>query len=940
MKKVFIYFGLIILLNSIAFADFINIDGNKALANTLRIRFKNHIYHKAIAEMILFADNITIKDQYLKPEQSLTFKVSDHMSIQTNSNQILIAEDPILRSYIIEYKQNSNPIKFAKYLLNKYPEIEIAEPYIVDQIQSVNDPLTFKQNLLSTIKANEAWNIFPGSSNIVIAISDNGVEQNHEDIIGNIAVNTAEIPNNNIDDDGNGFVDDYIGYNMSYKDDGTLPGNTSHNMLDHGSEVTGIAAATTNNSLGIAGIGNQCKLFPIKTAINNSSDIVYGYQSLIYAALRGFQVVNCSWGTHKSFSQIDQSIIDFAVAKGLMVVSAAGNNGFNVKLKTDIYYPANYRGVLGVGEVNQYDNITAASRLGVACKIFAPGDGNYTTQGSGIYGNVGEGTSYASPVMAGAMGLAKGKFPELNSYQLIQYVRQCTDDISEKNLLYKNLCVGRINLYKMLNGNPNSIPGFEFLNYSLKSNTGTIQQKLFVGDTANMTVNLHNWLAASNNLTFTLSTVEDYSNSVKIINNKISGINAQADKDLSLNGFQFKITTRNPEKIFFRLDITTDNYSDFILFEFTPSTEIITFANDVISFSVDDNGKIGFGGTDTNKEGVGITYKKAGNQIYKAGIMATENDEKLVSSFNGWGNNDSDFRYSAENSANNLNKIIINDSNTISSEFIGLNISQEFSFPDKKVGIAKVKVTVKNTSGTTLNNIAVGYLFDWDLGFDSDSNSVRYFPEAIPSTLGNRGAAEISEYKGKNFPTTFGQSTFPVFGCLVGSDVNKSIGQAAGYSYETTYDFQKSDQIASLSSGSTIQYNEINDISMVIGQNFPGSLNNNQEYTFYLYFGAAETSDNLATLLKKAYMNEPLTDVDEDLANLSIIYPNPANDFIEITLNNSNEVFIYNQLGDLVKKYYLIQNSQNSNTRIDISNIPSGIYFIKIGNSTYKLIKI
>lgn len=133
---------------------------------------------------------------------------------------------------------------------------------------------------------------------MVVAVIDNGVDQTHEDLKASIAVNSGEIPGNFIDDDNNGAVDDYNGYNLAWEDDGTQPGVTYNNGAGgHGTNVAGIVSATTNNALGIAGIANRCKLFPIKAAPVNTGSIVYGYEGMIYAAQRGFKVINCSWGS-------------------------------------------------------------------------------------------------------------------------------------------------------------------------------------------------------------------------------------------------------------------------------------------------------------------------------------------------------------------------------------------------------------------------------------------------------------------------------------------------------------------------------------------------------------------------------------------------------------------------------------------------------------------
>ncbi|MFH1088786.1 MAG: S8 family serine peptidase, partial [Patescibacteria group bacterium] len=185
--------------------------------------------------------------------------------------------------------------------------------------KSPNDPRFSEQINLNQVKVPPAWDVTVGNSNQVIAIIDTGVNSDHEDLLYRIWINNDETPNNGIDDDNNGYIDDYKGYNMSWTVDASAPDNTI-NTDTHGTNVTGIAAATTNNGLGIAGVGYKCRFFPIKASKYGSTSIRYGYQSMIYAAIRGCKVLNCSWGSVKPFSDIDQTVVDFAIAHDMVIV--------------------------------------------------------------------------------------------------------------------------------------------------------------------------------------------------------------------------------------------------------------------------------------------------------------------------------------------------------------------------------------------------------------------------------------------------------------------------------------------------------------------------------------------------------------------------------------------------------------------------------------------
>ena len=143
----------------------------------------------------------------------------------------------------------------------------------------------------------EAWDIFKGDSSIIIGIIDAGALQDHEDLVNSIWRNEGEIPENGIDDDNNGYIDDYNGVNFSYLDDGTDPAST-FNVIEHGTKVAGIAGATVNNKVGIAGIAYNCRIFPMKTSVNGSGNITHGFESMIYAAQNGIKVVTGAPALH------------------------------------------------------------------------------------------------------------------------------------------------------------------------------------------------------------------------------------------------------------------------------------------------------------------------------------------------------------------------------------------------------------------------------------------------------------------------------------------------------------------------------------------------------------------------------------------------------------------------------------------------------------------
>jgi subtilisin family serine protease len=231
-------------------------------------------------------------------------------------------------------------------VLEQESALEWAEPDFISQVvrhsYQPNDPF-FDPNqwYLKDINVPQAWDIVTGSDQIIIAFLDNGMDLQHEDLQGALPSNAGEIPDNGIDDDHNGWTDDVNGWN--FHDDNNNP-NPGSLYDSHGTQVAGVAAATGNNGIGIAGCAFGCKLMPLKVLEGDSRaeklDVVYGAiaEALYYAAgqtedghnrWRGADVISISLGFSET-NMIDTAL-QFAVeqgrnGKGCATFCAAGND--------------------------------------------------------------------------------------------------------------------------------------------------------------------------------------------------------------------------------------------------------------------------------------------------------------------------------------------------------------------------------------------------------------------------------------------------------------------------------------------------------------------------------------------------------------------------------------------------------------------------------------
>lgn len=337
--------------------------------------------------------------------------------------------------------QLSNTAQTAQALawLKQNDMIEYAERVpATNKFLTPNDPSFSSQYALSLINATGAWNLFSTGSNIVIAIVDDAVQYNHSDLSANIWHNTAEVPSNNIDDDGNGYIDDFVGFDVADNDSDPSPPGSS---FDHGTAVAGMASAVTNNGTGVAGIGFSCKLMCIKATADQASGstITNGYEGIVYAAAQHADVINLSWGGD-IYSNTGQSVIDYAVSQNCIVVGAAGNS--NV---TTPFYPAAFNGVVSVAATTSNDQKASFSNYGNWVDVSAPGNNVYTTNVGNTYGNF-SGTSFASPLVAGLLGLMKSLNPTIPNADIINCLTSTTTNINAQNPSYTGLLgAGRIN---------------------------------------------------------------------------------------------------------------------------------------------------------------------------------------------------------------------------------------------------------------------------------------------------------------------------------------------------------------------------------------------------------------------------------------------------------------------------------------------------------------
>ncbi|ROL56914.1 hypothetical protein D9V86_12530, partial [Bacteroidetes/Chlorobi group bacterium ChocPot_Mid] len=376
------------------------------------------------------------------------------------SNDKLIAPEVsnLMRIYVVEYSNYIDP-KVASSKLSGLDFVEYSEAIPIKHIVAVpNDSLVYRQYYLNQIKIFDAWDEMEKSdindSSIVIGIVDTGIDYEHEDLKDKIWQNPGETgpdgkggdkSNNGIDDDGNGFIDDWRGWDFvgsgnGQGDNDPYPGHI------HGTHVAGIASATTNNVRGIAGISKGAKIMAVKVASDNpfNTSVMNSYEGILYAASMGADVINCSWGS-ESRSEAEMEILNAVNKLGALVVAAAGNDGNEVA-----FYPASHKDVISVSSVDFNDKRSGFSNYHYSVDVAAPGEDIYSSVPGNEYEYL-DGTSMASPVVAGICGLIRARYPNYLPIQVKEHLKKSCDNIDTINPFFVDrIGKGRVNAEKAM----------------------------------------------------------------------------------------------------------------------------------------------------------------------------------------------------------------------------------------------------------------------------------------------------------------------------------------------------------------------------------------------------------------------------------------------------------------------------------------------------------
>lgn len=353
------------------------------------------------------------------------------------SNMRLIPGMPGERYFLVDVA-NEPDWQAVKSGSMKFDGIEYVQPnYYSTMHIEPNDPL-YPLQFHYVTSTPQAWNYTTGSPVVIVGVVDSGILREHPDLMANLYINPHEIPDNGIDDDNNGYIDDWCGWDFAdapelsdiaigdYRDrDNDV---TDENF--HGTHVAGIIGAVGNNGIGIAGVAWNVKLLPVRAGFRTTQGAGYlqdddAAAAIIYAADMGCHVINMSWGD-PNYSPIIGDACQYAYDKGVTLIASAGNDPGPY-----LSYPSKLSTVISVGAVNKNRNIAGFSSYGVDMDLVAPGEAvlsTYKLDAGELYFEQ-SGTSMSSPYVAGAAALLLSLHPGLHPDEVRARLCTSTDDL-------------------------------------------------------------------------------------------------------------------------------------------------------------------------------------------------------------------------------------------------------------------------------------------------------------------------------------------------------------------------------------------------------------------------------------------------------------------------------------------------------------------------------
>lgn len=627
-------------------------------------------------------------------------------------------------------------------VLGMVPGVEYAEPSFQRRPAfNVNDQFVGNQWYLDTIKARAAWDVVRADSTIIIAITDTGIDPNHEDLKSSIWLNPGENgsgPNGDkrsdgIDNDGNGVVDDWMGYDFSGAD-GANPDNDPTATGDgHGIEVAGVAAAIGNNAVGIAGVAFGARLMIVKVADDRPAPqtrIYNGPLGVLYAARMGAGVINCSWGG-ESPSLAEAEVFEYVVHDlKKTVVASAGNDN------VDSYnYPASYPGVISVAALTEGNAKASFSNYNDRVDVSAPGTDIYSTVKNGYFYD--QGTSFSAPIVSGIAALVAKKYPQLDGQQVGEVIRATTDniDIYLGGTYGGRMGTGRVDAARAVTLGP-SVASARMIDYSVSESVpdGALEPN----ETIELRAGIRNLLADAAFVDAKL-TVEDPPG-ISVQNDSVAfgAVPSGARREIPAGSFRFTLPASIASNSDVRLKVTVETpdrtNAHTIILRAAP-TYLTTHFNK-IALTFNGRGNLAKDGLDQDA-GDGFLYAFNESILFHGGVMIGTDNSRFADAVRlgrlsqGTGEGFTTVRpyrlAIAQDSSAEIGTAEFADA--VGSLGINVTMRTEEYRDTAAQNIVFVRYMIRNTGAAALDGLRCGLYLDWDVSGNGLNDRVQYDPD-------------------------------------------------------------------------------------------------------------------------------------------------------------------------------------------------------------------
>lgn len=862
--------------------------------------------------------------------------------------------DDLVRTYFLKYESDVDPFYIASKI-QSIPGVEYAEPQVMMELHyEPNDPLfgTNGQNYFQLQRFDRAWELSKSSRDIIIAIVDSGVDYKHPDLRANLWRNPDPGRAKRVFPGVFTAVEnDTIGWNFWASgpiSNPTQNANPIGTAQSHGTHVAGIAAAISDNGIGLASAGFNSTYMPVRAGGTEEAprSIGFGYQGILYAAVNGAHVINCSFGSDFN-SQFGEDVVNIATELGSVIVGSAGNGNNEVP-----NYPAAYENVLSVASVVTSSSVKSSfSTFGYSVDVSATGSGILSTVFNNNYA-LNSGTSMAAPVVSGLAALVVHQHPNWSAERVLGQIRGTADDrvyLSNQTFIDK-LGAGLIDAEMAIAG---LVPYIRIEDLRFVNELGT---KLGLNEDGFIELDLVNFGEGTSNLRFR---VENANQTASLLNG--NGVITQLFNVGSQTTIRIPVTINDNalqgELPLFRIEFWDDDkaYTDFRYFRFE-NLLVDTHDANLVRVSATSTGAIGFYRTVLGDTGVGFipmrevngTLFELGNMLYESGIMIETNlDEKVHMLTNVRETNFPPVMFNpielfsiAELGGGQSGYAFFDSENQMGRPKTEIRM-ETFAFDDNELDQSLlVYYHIRNVdrSRLAMNDTYVGVFSDWDAG-NYSNNTIRYNAQDSVLVLEDPTSPSLPFLTVAHLGGI--SSAMAINNAYEGQIDSLNFGIYYSTSNPSFDGFTEQEKSWSLKAGLGKTTQNPSDVSLVNASG-PFTIRYNQEITVGFVFSFGNTEAELVDQVRAARQrgvyrttpnfNAPRVPVfiPTEVA-ISGNYPNPFNPTTNLLIDMERPgravVEIYDLMGRKVSTIFdEVLNNRRYEVVFDASNLASGVY--------------